>query len=523
MIIQFKKEDAYFLAALLGIAIVYSINLGLMPLLADEPIRALVSLEMVLSDNYIFPTLGGDAYLNKPPLFNWLIACLIANTDFSEGVLRAIPLISFFLISILHYVVCSKYVSKQIALWSSIAFLTCGRIIFYDSMMGYIDPVFALIIVANFYIILVFSKTNKYTPLFIFSYLLCTIAFFLKGLPACTFQAFTLAGVFIYRKTFHKIFSWSHLAGISIFMLCIAIYYYEYGSYASIEKVLRALISQSTQRTPVSTSIADTLLHIIQFPFNFIADFLPYSLLVIFCFNKKFKEVVHENDFVFVSLLIFGSNLWLYWLSAETRPRYLFMFLPMFFTVLFYVYEKFRSQKTESYISYLLIFIGVAALIAIGILPFLQRFNFIPDRIFIAAASIIAIIILLVCLFMENISNMVMLVLLLLVIRMNFNLFILPLRNKEAPESANKKIGYNIANLTKGEKLFLLYKAPVNDDILYYITAQKGEIIYSEHLAPVSGNYYIGRKKQLDSLHLTSVIYQFPVSYNNQTLYLVKK
>jgi len=49
------------------------INLGLMTFIDDEGIRTLVALEMKLSGNYITPTLHGEFYYNKPPLFNWIL------------------------------------------------------------------------------------------------------------------------------------------------------------------------------------------------------------------------------------------------------------------------------------------------------------------------------------------------------------------------------------------------------------------------------------------------------------------
>ena len=47
--------------------------LGAMPLAADEGVRSTVALEMILSDNYVVPTLFGEFYYRKPPLYNWLI------------------------------------------------------------------------------------------------------------------------------------------------------------------------------------------------------------------------------------------------------------------------------------------------------------------------------------------------------------------------------------------------------------------------------------------------------------------
>ena len=49
------------------------INLGLMTFIDDEAIRALVALEMKWSGNFITPTLHGEYYYNKPPLFNGIL------------------------------------------------------------------------------------------------------------------------------------------------------------------------------------------------------------------------------------------------------------------------------------------------------------------------------------------------------------------------------------------------------------------------------------------------------------------
>src|SRR5689334_1561876 len=51
----------------------FLINLGNIAFIGDEGIRTLVALEMKLSGHYLVPTLNGEGYYNKPPLFNWFI------------------------------------------------------------------------------------------------------------------------------------------------------------------------------------------------------------------------------------------------------------------------------------------------------------------------------------------------------------------------------------------------------------------------------------------------------------------
>ena len=76
----------------------YLINLGDQPSIDDEAIRAIVAFEMEASGDYITPTIAGDIYLKKPPLFNWLIVVsykIFGNH--SELPVRAPMILSLFL------------------------------------------------------------------------------------------------------------------------------------------------------------------------------------------------------------------------------------------------------------------------------------------------------------------------------------------------------------------------------------------------------------------------------------------
>ena len=60
------------LAALIIPALLY--NLGIVPFYAEEPRRATVAMEMILRGNWIAPTINGNLYHLKPPVFNWILA-----------------------------------------------------------------------------------------------------------------------------------------------------------------------------------------------------------------------------------------------------------------------------------------------------------------------------------------------------------------------------------------------------------------------------------------------------------------
>ena len=111
-----------------------------MPLFGDEAIRGTVAFEMIKSDNYIVPTIWGDFYYRKPPLYNWLIvAAFEATGSYSEFVLRlpsVIPLLFF--IPVIYWV-SHKEIGQRAAWLAGFAFVLSGRMITRDSMLGHID------------------------------------------------------------------------------------------------------------------------------------------------------------------------------------------------------------------------------------------------------------------------------------------------------------------------------------------------------------------------------------------------
>ena len=48
-------------------------HLGYVSLRAEEPRRAIVSIESYENLNFIVPTIHEEIYYNKPPLYNWII------------------------------------------------------------------------------------------------------------------------------------------------------------------------------------------------------------------------------------------------------------------------------------------------------------------------------------------------------------------------------------------------------------------------------------------------------------------
>lgn len=334
--------------------------LGYLPLDTgtDEPRRALVALEMILSGDYLTPTLNGELYFNKPPLYNWLIAAsfhLFGN--YSSFALRFPMAVSLLLYGLTIYGLVKPQLGARVAFAAALMLITNTRILLYDSMLGLIDITFSWITYTAFILVYRFDQKQKYGALFLSTYLLTALGFLMKGLPSLVFQGLTLLAYFLYTKQFRKLFSPAHFAGIGLFLLIVGSYYLAYFDRNAItpEKIAAVLFDESAKRTVVQFGIRETLLHMLTFPFEMLYHYAPWMLMVVLLFRKgvfSWKRpagpespstrlsLITGHPFVLFNVVIFLVNFAIYWSSPQVYARYLLMLLPLPFTVFAYVYYE---------------------------------------------------------------------------------------------------------------------------------------------------------------------------------------
>ena len=342
-----QKTTQWPLVISVGLVVVLVSHLGFMPLdTGDEARRALVSLEMMLSGDYITPTLHGERYFNKPPLYNWLIiGSYRLFGDYSSFALRFPMLVSLLLLGLTMFVVVRKYTNSTVAWVAALMTLTNGRVLLYDSMLGLIEITFSLAIYAAMMLVYYYDRKRNYWLLYLTTYTLTALAFLLKGLPPVAFQALTLLGWFIYTRRVRLLFHPAHFVGIGVFLLITGSYYVAYFSQNAIpfQDVASVLLSESTKRTGLYFGWGPTLLHLITFPFEFIYHFAPFTLLLVLLMRRDLLPTIKKSPFVVFNALTFSLTVLIYWSSPQAYGRYLIGLIPMFFTVLAYLYCEHSS------------------------------------------------------------------------------------------------------------------------------------------------------------------------------------
>ena len=521
MNIQFLKQPdkaVFFLLiyALILLIPAYFIHLGMMPFILDESTRAIVALEMIHNDNYIIPTINGEFYYNKPPLFNWILIAFVKLTGSqSEFIFRLPVVLSLFFFALTIYLTQRKELGKKVAFFSAIALLTCGRILIYDSMKGLLDINFSWLIYLMIWLIWYYSKKEKWYHLFIFVWIITTLAFLMKGLPALVFLGISLVTWFLAIKDIRRLFKLPNILGFLVFLVLVGAYFYAYHRSNNLENFFSALYSESAKRTFLENPLWKNIKHFITFPFEFIYHFLPWSIFVLSLFSAERIKIIRTNPFTRFLSLMFLGNIIIYWLSPAIYARYLFMFVPLLSGVVFYAYIKAENEIfTERYIvKPALVLFMFTIVILISLSPWfadisIYKFFWLKYGILLVLGFIPMV------LFMRHKLNLILpLFVLLLVMRLAFNLYILPDRLQSGRDDYQKRGAITAGELTRGREVYLLEDTRIKHISTFYFMVANGNPLKRWKEAPVPGKVYIIEKAKasLYPAHKTLFIFETEV------------
>lgn len=217
--------DKNLTALILLAAFLFLFRLGDRPLRnPDEGRYAEVAREMVVSGDWLEPTLLGVDYLRKPVLFYWLIASSFTVFGTHEFAARLVPAL-FGLFGIAAAAVfAARYWGRRTAEWSA-AILATNPLYWGVSRYLVIDVVFSFFLLAAFYCFYTALHGGRRRFLYGF-FLSAALAFLAKGVAVLAILAFTLpAYVWVAgraREGFRILFS---PAGILLFLAVAAPWY----------------------------------------------------------------------------------------------------------------------------------------------------------------------------------------------------------------------------------------------------------------------------------------------------------
>ncbi len=471
-------------------------HLGLLAFTGDEGIRSLVALEMRIAGNYITPTMFGEFYYNKPPLYNWILIAVFNLTGRTDEFIARLPTVVFLLAyatTVWFFV--KKHFSKfptpdcklptaNCKLLIPLALITCGRILFWDSMLSLIDTSFSWVMYTLFMVIFTQGERERYWRLFTAAYLLAAIGFMLKGLPAVVFLGIALLAYFIWVKKWRKLFSLAHLGGMAVFGVVVGGYYALYAQQNGLGTVFSTLFNESAKRTFVEYGMGKTVLHLFTFPFEMCYHFLPWTLLVVYLLRKNALQLLRQHRFIAWNGLVFITTILPYWLSVEVYPRYLLMHAPLAFTVFFYLHFKNKEAGSPTVRWVEGIFQGLvwgmlAASFAPLLWPAVQHVPHLYLKVgFLAAATGL----LLWAYRRWESHRMLAFVAVMLVARMAFNWFILPTRLEIDCNNKVRRTTLDAVQKLDGRPLFIYMGSLGHEPVTgYYFTRETNQILREKH------------------------------------------
>jgi len=497
--ISLNNPVVFLILALILFFPAFLINLQDQPIIEDEAIRAIVAFEMDKSGDFITPTIGGEQYMRKPPVYNWLIVLsyrLFGN--FSETAIRFPMILSVLLFSLTIFLFVRKELGTKPAVLNALIFMTTGRILFFESLHGLIDITFSWLIYLFFMLSWIFLKRQKYLYLFLSAYMVAAITFLMKGLPVVAFIGISFLVLFISQKKFKLLFNWRHIAGILVFLVFVGAYYFIYCTQNSFsfDTILDTLIGQSTRRTAIRFGWFHTIKHLFTFPLEMLYHFMPWSLLTLVLFIGGNLRKNYDHPFLKYQLLLIAFNIIPYWTSPEVFPRYILMLVPMYFTILTYLY--YESAKYNKIMTRIIDYIFGGLLVLSVFVSYGSLFadatkNF--DNILLISIILSIILLAIVIYYWKNqATRLLTLGIALLVIRIGFDLIVLPTRQFNTIETLSIEQARDLAEVTKDQELYTYWDQDI-EPVFYY----KRSILFTRfrfHLSVARDNIvYISSEK----------------------------
>lgn len=370
-----NRSNRYILPAILLIPVSLFLYLNYLELRFEEPRRAVVALEMILSGDYIVPRINGAVYFNKPPFFNWMIIGLFRLFGSYQAWLVRLPsLVSLLVMTGVLYLFAKKYLGRAIAVLASLLLITSGDIYFFETLIsGEIDLFYAMIVFLQVVAIYHFYQTRNYLLLFVLSYLLTAIGVLTKGLPSFLFQGLTLLLVAIWQKDKKLLFRWQHVAGLVVLLLVAGGYFLAYSRSAALQPFLINLFAEAKSKSGLGEKQHAVPISVLTFPLQLAKFLLPWSVLFLLFVHRGLRRYLRNSQLLVFCMLFFVVNIPPYWITGSVKSRYIFMFYPFICTLLaaawFFAREHFKKAVNGIEWFFLVFMILAALSFAVG--PFL--------------------------------------------------------------------------------------------------------------------------------------------------------
>lgn len=328
-------EAALYLALAGAAVLLYLPGLHLMDFIMEEPRRVLVARGMLETGNFWVPTVLGQVYLNKPPLYNWLIAMAsLPGGEITPLTARLPSLISLVLLTLFMLWVTRPYLSLMARL-----FLGCAIVLSAEFMiktqLAEIELVFTLLVSAS-----IWTWFHAYTagrrgfPLWALPGLFVGLAFLTKREPALLFFYLSIVPYLLLRRELRELLTVGHALCVMTILFFVGVWLVPIISEVGFSAYLANVSSQANGVGKPWTTIGAAV-NILYFPAEVWGSGLPWSLLLLALLAPAVRAQLpaegRKELVVFAALLALLNLIPYMFFRLDLSVRY---YLPMMPTVL---------------------------------------------------------------------------------------------------------------------------------------------------------------------------------------------
>ncbi|MBK8698985.1 MAG: hypothetical protein IPN29_05370 [Saprospiraceae bacterium] len=192
--------------------------------------------------------------------------------------------------------------------------------------------------------------------------------------------------------------------------------------------------------------------------------------------RKDIFSLLFQHKYIWYLVLSFVLNFIVYWVSPEVYPRYILMLIPLIFSVWIYLYgfEIGKNNLNMTVISWLFKFMVIAVPLLILSQYNNPRLAYVDDYVLKMIALVVALSLCAVVYFKDQPNRHILFVIYLLVVRLGFDVLVLPVRAMTGDDEYYKREAVRIGRKYTDVKLY--EDTQLNHITTFYITNETQKI-----------------------------------------------
>lgn len=307
------ESEALWLFVLVAAA--YASRAGDLPLRGEEPTRAQIGREMVLTGDAVVPREQGEPFLSRPPLQNWLIALSCqALGRWDAAAIRLPSVLATILTTLLIYRYSRTFLAPLGSFAAAVSFATAGEM-FQTGRLAETEAVFILLVGASLLVwhgglVGGWPETRAWCA----GYGLMALAALAKGPQAPTYFLTSVTAYLVLTGQWRKLFSRAHALGATFGLLVTLAWLIPFYRQTGWKGVHDVWLGDSAIRFH-DWKVSEVVRHLVVFPLEILGCTLPWSPLLLVYLSPQvrgsLRQIRPQVLFVTICLVIAFPSCWL--------------------------------------------------------------------------------------------------------------------------------------------------------------------------------------------------------------------